>query len=108
MLDNQMNINSDSKPVAKMANVLKRFEVPLYLGMSTTVVGNRLSNFASNVSRGMLKYVWNVMRRMIEGFNRNYVLQKELSLLNRKLSGSSGTPYKKQKFDNNRPLTLAK
>lgn len=36
-----MNINSDSKPVAKMANVLKRFKVPLYLGMNATVVWRR-------------------------------------------------------------------
>lgn len=53
-------------------------------------MGNRLSNFAGNVSRRMLKSDWNVMRRMIEGFNRNYILQKELNLFN-KLSGSSGT-----------------
>lgn len=79
-----MNINSDSKAVAKMATVLKRFKIPLYLGTCATVVGNRLSNFAGNVSRGMLKSNWNVMRRMIEGFNRTYILQKEFNLLNRK------------------------
>lgn len=41
-----MSMNSDSKPVAKMADVPKRFKIPLYFGMSATVVGNRLSSFA--------------------------------------------------------------
>lgn len=53
------------------------------------------------------------MGRMTEGFNRNSVLQKELNLFNRKLSGSSGTrgegkKCKKQKLDSERPLALAK
>jgi len=105
MLDNQININSDSKPVDKMANVLKRFKCPLYLGMRATVVGNRLSNFAG-ISRGMLKSGWNVMRRMTERFNRNYILQQDLNLLDRKLSDSAGTLHKKQKF--HKKGTLAK
>lgn len=55
MLDNQININSDSKLVAKITTVLTRFKVLLFLGMSATVVGNRLSNFVGNVSREMLQ-----------------------------------------------------
>lgn len=54
MLDSQKDINSDSKPVAKMANALKRFRFPLCLGMCATVWGSKLSNFAGNVFRGIL------------------------------------------------------
>lgn len=85
-------LTDDSKLVTKAVNVPTRMEVPLYLGVSTAVVGNASSNFAGNVSRKMLKSDWNVTRRMIEGFNRNSILQKELNLFHRKLSGSSGTP----------------
>lgn len=58
--------------------------------MSATVGGNKLSNFAGNISRGMLKSDWNVMRRIIEEFNSKYVLQNEYNSLNRKFIDSSG------------------
>lgn len=58
--------------------------------MNATVVGNRLSNFAGNTSRRMLKSDWNVMRRIIEELSRKYVLQNVCNSLNRKLVGSSG------------------
>lgn len=60
------------------------------LGMSATAVGNRLSTFAGNISREMLKSDWNVMRRIIEEFNRKYVLQNEYNSLNSKLINFSG------------------
>lgn len=42
--------------------------------MSANVGGNKLSDFAGNISRAMLKSDWNVMRRIIEEFNSKYVL----------------------------------
>lgn len=58
--------------------------------MSANVGGNKLSDFAGNISRAMLKSDWNVIRRIIEEFNSKYVLQNEYNSLNRKFIDSSG------------------